>query len=40
LKPISEMGTPVEIINDYFGGKKEYESAVKELETALFKKVN
>ncbi len=40
LKPINEMGTPVEIINDFFGGKDKYEAALKELEDALFKKVN
>jgi type I restriction enzyme, R subunit len=40
LKPISEMGTPVEIINDFFGGKDKYEAALKELEEELFKKVN
>lgn len=40
LKPINEMGTPVEIINDYFGGKDKYEAALKELEDELFKKVN
>lgn len=40
LKPINEMGTPVEIINDYFGGKAQYEAAIRELEEELFKKVN
>ena len=40
LKPISEMGTAVEIINDFFGGKDKYEEAVRELEEELFKKVN
>lgn len=40
LKPISDMATPVEIINDYFGGKINYEAAVKELEDELFKMVN
>lgn len=40
LKPISEMGTPVEIINDFFGGKDKYEAALRELEEELFKKVN
>lgn len=40
LKPISEMGTPVEIINDFFGGKDNYEAALHELEEELFKKVN
>lgn len=36
LRPISEMGTPVEIINDYFGGKDKYEAAIKELEREIF----
>lgn len=36
LKPISEMGTTVEIINDFFGGKKSFEAALEELESALF----
>ncbi len=40
LKPISEMGTPVEIINEFFGGKEQYEAALKELEEQIFKKVN
>ena len=40
LKPINEMGTPVEIINDFFGGKDKYEAALKELEDEIFKKVN
>lgn len=40
LKPINEMGTPVEIINDFFGGKDKYEAAIRDLEEKLFKKVN
>ena len=36
LKPIADMGTPVEIINGYFGGKVAYEQAVRELEQALY----
>lgn len=40
LKPISEMGTPVEIINDFFGGKDKYEAALRELEEEIFKKAN
>jgi type I restriction enzyme R subunit len=40
LKPISEMGTAVEIINEFFGGKDAYEAAIRELEEELFKKVN
>ena len=37
LKPFIDIGTPMEIINDIFGGKDNYEKAVKELEHELFK---
>ncbi len=37
LKPFSDMGTPVEIINKVFGGKDQYETAIQELEQELFK---
>jgi type I restriction enzyme, R subunit len=37
LKPFSDMGTPVEIINDIFGGKDSYETALEELEQQLYK---
>ena len=36
LKPFDGMGTPMEIINEAFGGKEKYEKAVKELEQALY----
>ena len=36
LRPMSDFGTPMEIINDYFGGKDAYENAVRELEQALY----
>jgi type I restriction enzyme R subunit len=36
LKPFDDVGTPVEIINDVFGGKVRYESAIQELERELF----
>jgi len=36
LKPFSDMGTPVEIINQVFGGKNQYQTALQELEQALF----
>lgn len=39
LKPFNEIGTPMEIINEYFGGKENYELAIKELENELFKEV-
>lgn len=37
LKPFSDIGTPVEIINDVFGGKENYENALQELEQQLYK---
>lgn len=37
LKPFDDMGTPVEIINGIFGGKKNYEKAIQELEQELYK---
>lgn len=37
LKPFSDMGTPMEIINNVFGGKTEYENAIEELEQELYK---
>jgi len=37
LKPINELGTPVELIKA-FGGKPQYELAIKELEQELYKK--
>ncbi len=36
LKPFSDIGTPMEIINQVFGGKRNYENAVAELERELF----
>ncbi len=36
LTPFNQMGTPVEIINDVFGGKANYETAIQELEQQLF----
>ena len=36
LKPFSDMGTPMEIINQVFGGKENYENAIQELEKELF----
>jgi type I restriction enzyme R subunit len=35
-KPFNEIGTPVEIINEVFGGKDEYEHAIEELEHAIY----
>ncbi|MEW8513309.1 MAG: EcoAI/FtnUII family type I restriction enzme subunit R, partial [Candidatus Thiodiazotropha sp.] len=36
LRPFDQIGTPVEIINKVFGGKAKYETAIQELEQALF----
>ena len=36
LTPFDKMGTPVEIINDIFGGKTNYEDALQDLERELF----
>jgi type I restriction enzyme, R subunit len=35
-KPFNEIGTPVEIINEVFGGKDKYEKAIHELEQQLY----
>ena len=37
LKPFTDIGTPMEIINTIFGGKDKYEKAIQELEYELFK---
>ena len=36
LWPFNRMGTPMEIINNAFGGKDQYEKAVQELEQELY----
>ncbi len=36
LRPFNEIGTPLQIINDVFGGKENYDSAIQELERELF----
>lgn len=36
LKPFSDIGTPTEIIKKIFGGKRQYEHAIKEIENELF----
>ena len=38
LDPFKTMGTPVEIINDIFGGKDRYEKAIRELEQELYER--
>ncbi len=37
LKPFSDIGTPMEIIKQVFGGKAAYETAVQDLEQELFR---
>ncbi len=36
INPFDSIGTPTEIVNDYFGGKQKYELAIRELETELY----
>lgn len=37
LDPFASMGTPVEIINNIFGGKEKFDTAIQELEEELFR---
>ena len=36
INPFDEIGTPTEIVNEFFGGKKQYEHALRELEELLY----
>ena len=36
LRPFTDIGTPMEIIKQVFGGKKNYENAIQDLEQELF----
>jgi type I restriction enzyme R subunit len=36
LRPFTEIGTPLEIINGAFGGKQNYERALRELEDEIY----
>jgi type I restriction enzyme R subunit len=38
LRPFDAMGTPVEIVNEMFDGKEQYEKALTELTNELFKR--
>jgi type I restriction enzyme R subunit len=38
LDPFRDMGTPVEIINNIFGGKDKFDGAIQELEQELFRR--
>jgi type I restriction enzyme R subunit len=35
LKPLSDLGTPVELVRS-FGGKEQFDQAIRDLETALY----
>lgn len=37
LDPFTEIGTPIEIIRDAFGGKSGYEDAIRDLENQIYK---
>jgi type I restriction enzyme R subunit len=36
INPFDSLGTPTEIVNQFFGGKQHYEQAIRELESALY----
>ena len=36
LRPFTDMGAPMEIVNNAFGSKAAYEQAIHELERELF----
>lgn len=36
VKPLDELGSPMEIANKAFGGKQEYQQAITDLETELY----
>ncbi|WP_318493813.1 EcoAI/FtnUII family type I restriction enzme subunit R [Photobacterium leiognathi] len=38
LKPFDQLGTPIEIVNDVFGGKQHYDAAIAELEQQIYKR--
>lgn len=37
LDSFKKIGTPVEIINNIFGGKERFDNAIQELETELYR---
>jgi type I restriction enzyme R subunit len=39
LKPFDKMGTPVEIIRHIFGGKNQYQAAIRELESQIYAEI-
>jgi type I restriction enzyme R subunit len=40
LKPFADIGTPTEIINGTFGGKAEYEQALRDLEEQIYEQAS
>ncbi len=40
LKPFNQLGTPMEIIRGAFGGKAEYEAALRELEDQIYEQAS
>jgi type I restriction enzyme R subunit len=36
INPFDSIGTPTEIVNQFFGGKQKYEQAIRELEVELY----
>jgi type I restriction enzyme R subunit len=36
VKPLDQLGTPLEIVKSAFGSKKDYELAITELEAAIY----
>ena len=36
VKPLDELGTPMEIVKEALGNKTNYEQAISEMETALY----
>lgn len=36
LRPFSDLGTPVEIVRDFFGGRNKYQIAIRDLESAIY----
>ena len=39
INPFDQFGTPIEIVNQIFGGRNHYEKALRELEKQLFETV-
>ena len=39
VKPLSDMGSTIEIVNGIFGSREKYLEAIKELESELYKEI-